>query len=62
MIIKSHLYGSNPRDILIVSLENISILLYKIDLNYINQQLKDFYIKQSDIKTFIDELENKAEV
>lgn len=62
MIIKSHLYGSNPRDILIVSLENTSILLYKIDLNYINQQLKDFYIKQSDIKTFIDELENKAEV
>lgn len=62
MISKVKIYGNNPREVILLILDSYSTFIENLTLQGLKESLNDKYIKQGQIKEFLDEFEKVSNV
>lgn len=62
MISKVKIYGNNPREVILLILNSYSTFIENLTLQGLKESLNDKYIKQGQIKEFLDEFEKVSNV
>ena len=62
MISKVKIYGNNPREVILLILDSYSTFIENITLQGLKEALSDKYIKQDQIKEFLDQFEKASNI
>ena len=62
MISKVKIYGNNPREVILLILDSYSTFIEDLTLQGLKESLNDKYIKQGQIKEFLDQFEKASNV
>ena len=62
MISKVKIYGNNPRKVILLTLDSYSTFIEELTLHGLKESLSDKYIKQDQIKEFLDQFEQVSNI